>query len=236
MQKLKCASMAVLSATLVGCVSPPSNTVLDGVPIEKVIAQIKADLAKTNIASRTISGTGVSACGASGKSFMLIRSKDTTKQPTVTVKLQSVDGTDGTASASVGKLPITPVVLFTANVSYEEKRLVTREQDITFNVLPEPIASDQKEMPENDMSEIGKEIFQAEKGVLHSDHGLKPCLQPTHLEVSITFDVTRTKEADSTVGFLLLYSIAGKESLSGEKKNQIVVDINYDKDTPPAAM
>jgi hypothetical protein len=40
--------------------------------------------------------------------------------------------------------------------------------------------------------------------------------------------------ANGTVGFALLYSVTAKTSRSNEIKNQIQVDLAYDKNTPAA--
>jgi hypothetical protein len=89
-------------------------------------------------------------------------------------------------------------------------------------------------VPEINYSQLGKQINEAELGILGANHELRPCLQPTKLSVNVLVDVTRTVAANGTVGFALLYSVTAKTSRSNEIKNQIQVDLAYDKNTPAA--
>jgi hypothetical protein len=219
-------SVLALSFQIAGCSFLQPKQPLEGVPLEKVINQIKQDLAGTNLSDSTVGGEDVAACGKPEKRFILIR--DPKKKPKVTLKLQTVLATDATASAGIAKSPLSAVLLFSGNVSYESKRQVTREQDLEFTILPQIMSIDPQSF-----SALGKEIYEAEQGILKADHMLTPCLRPTHLSVSITLDVTRTIEADGTIGFKILYSTTAKDVHSTEHKNQVIVDIDYDVDTPP---
>lgn len=83
-------------------------------------------------------------------------------------------------------------------------------------------------------SALGKEIDDAEKGILKADHLLRPCLRPTKLSVNVVVDVTKTTTINGTVGFALLYSVSAKDVHSNEQKNQVVVDLTYSPSTGAA--
>jgi hypothetical protein len=224
---------AALLAFLTGCaVIPPKP--LEGIAVSKVIDQIKQDLANSSVANLKVGDGTLKACGDdSGKPFVLMRALD---PPTVTMKLSTVKAIDVTAGGGVSKLPVF-AILFSADTSYESKRQETAEQDLTFAIVrpttkagdPLPVA-----VPESKYSQLGKLISETELGILGANHELHPCLQPTKLSVNVLVDVTRTVAADGTIGFALFYSVTTKASRSNELKNQIQVDLAYDKNTPPA--
>jgi hypothetical protein len=210
---------------------------LEGVAVSKVINQIKQDLANSSVANLQVGDGSVHACGEDkNKSFVLMRDADPAHAPTVTLKLSTARAIDVTGDAGVSKLPVF-AVLFSADASYEYKRQETVEQDLTFTIIrPTTKQGDPLTMvvPESAYSQLGKAINEAELGVLQADHELRPCLQPTKLSVNVLVDVTKTTGLNGGVSFLLLYSVTAKTSRSNELKNQIQVDLTYDKTTPAA--
>jgi hypothetical protein len=234
MNKIAWISATVLSGYLTGCCSFPSTKPLEGVAVSKVIDQIKQDLTNSSIANIKVGDGKLKACGDdSGKPLVLMRALD---PPTVTLKLSTAKVIDVTVGAGASKLPVFGV-LFSADASVESKQQETAEQDITFaNVRPTTKAGDvvPVAVPESQYSDLGKLINEAELGILGANHQLRPCLQPTKLSVNVLVDVTRTVAADGTVNFLLLYSVTAKASHANELKNQIQVDLAYDKNTPAA--
>ncbi len=163
---------------------------------------------------------------------MLIR--DGSQPPTVTLKLSTVKAIDVTGDVGVAKFPVLSI-LFSADASYEYKRSEAVEQDITFNIMrpllkggdPVVVA-----VPPEHYSDLGKAISEAELGILAADHEEHPCLQPSKLSVNVLVDVTKTAGLNGGIGFALLYSVTAKSSRSNELKNQIQVDLVYDKKTP----
>jgi len=231
MNKIAWVSATVLLVYLTGCCSVPSTKPLEGVAVSKVIDQIKQDLTNSSAANMKVGDGKVKACGDdSGKPLVLMRASD---PPTVTMKLSTAKVIDVTVGGGVSKLPVFGV-LFSADASIESKRQETAEQDITFAIVrPTNKAGDliPVAVPESQYSDLGKLINEAELGVLGANHELRPCLQLTKLSVNVLVDVTRTVAADGSIGFLLLYSVTAKGSHSNELKNQIQVDLAYDKNT-----
>jgi hypothetical protein len=236
MDKFKRALRIVLLACLCGCSAMPSTKPLEGVSVSKVINQIKQDLAKSSIANLKVGNGSVHACGEDNKPLFLMRDPDPDHAPTVTLKLSTAHAIDVTTDVGVAKVPVLSV-LFSADASYESKRQETIEQDITFAVL-RPLTKDGDPMivavPAGEYSELGKAIDEAEMGILAADHEQHPCLRPSKVSVNVLVDITRTTAANGTVGFALLYSVTVKTSRSSEQKNQIQVDISYDKTTAAA--
>jgi hypothetical protein len=228
--------LLVLAATaqfcLIGCALIPTKPP-EGVAVSKVIGQIKQDLSHSSVANSSVGDGSLSACGdESGKPFVLIRASD--PPPTVTLKLSTAKAIDVTAGAGLSKLPVL-AILFSADASFEYKRQESAEQDITFAVIRPTNkngVSPPVVVPPDQYSELGKLIDEAELGILGANHEVQPCLQPTKLSVNVLVDVTRTVAADGTVGFALLYSVTAKGSRADEFKNQIEVDLAYDKNTP----
>lgn len=234
MQKFGRALVAVPLMGLGACCTTPSMKPLEGVAVSKVIDQIKQDLSNSSVADFKVGDGSLHACGDDPKQpLVLMRAPD---PPTVTLKLSTARVTDVTVGAGMSKLPLLGV-LFSADASYESKHSETVEQDLTFAIIrPTTKAGDPLLVavsPEK-YSELGKAINEAELGILGANHEVRPCLQPTKLSVNVLVDVTKTVAADGTVGFLLLYSVTAKTSLANELKNQIQVDLAYDKNTPAA--
>jgi hypothetical protein len=233
MRKLGCGLIAVLLVVLSACTTP-STRPLEGVAVSKVINQIKQDLAASSVADIKVGDGSQHACGDDpNKPLVLMRSPDV---PIVTLKLSTVRVIDVTGDAEVSKLPVLGV-LFSVDASYENKRAETVEQDLSFAIVrPTTKAGDPLlvVVPQEKYSELGRAINEAELGILGADHEFKPCLQPTKLSVNVLVDVTRTVGANGTVGFLLLYSVTAKTSVANELKNQIQVDITYDKTSAAA--
>jgi hypothetical protein len=234
MQKFGRASVAALLASLSACCTTPSMKPLEGVAVSKVIDQIKQDLVNSSVADIKVGDGSVHACGDDPKKpLVLMRAAD---PPTVTLKLSTARVIDVTGDAGVSKLPVLGV-LFSADASYESKRSTTVEQDLTFAIV-RPTTKEGDPLivavaPEK-YSDLGKAINEGELGILGANHEVRPCLQPTKLSVNVLVDVTRTVAANGTVGFLLLYSVTAKTSLANDLKNQIQVDLAYDKNTPAA--
>lgn len=234
MQKFSRGLVAVPLMGLGACCTTPSMRPLEGVAVSKVIDQIKQDLSNSSVADFKVGDGSLHACGDDPKQpLVLMRAPD---PPTVTLKLSTARVTDVTVGAGVSKLPLLGV-LFSADASYESKHSETVEQDLTFAIIrPTTKAGDPLlvAVPPEKYSELGKAINEAELGILGANHEVRPCLQPTKLSVNVLVDVTKTVAADGTVGFLLLYSVTAKTSLANELKNQIQVDLAYDKNTPAA--
>jgi hypothetical protein len=235
MQKLRGPLTVVSLACLCACSAGPSTKPLEGVAVSKVINQIKQDLANSSIADIKIGDGSVHACGDDKKPLVLMRDPSPDHAPTVTLKLSTARAIDVTTGAAIGKLPVLSV-LFSADASYESKHQETVEQDITFAIVRPTNGGDPPIVvvkPEA-YSRLGKEINEAELGILAADHELQPCLIPTKVSVNVLVDVTRTVAVNGTVGFALLYSVTAKTSRSNELKNQIEVDLSYDKTSPAA--
>jgi hypothetical protein len=230
--------VAVLSAAALvcatGCSTVPSTKPLEGVAVSKVIDQIKQDLANSSVADLKVGDGTVHACGDDkGQPLVLMRAAD---PPAVTLKLSTAKAIDVTVDAGVAKLPVL-AVLFSADVSYEYKRQETAEQDITFLILrPTKKNGDPLivAVPPDKYSPLGQLINDAERGVLAANHELHPCLQLSKLSVNILVDVTRTIGANGSVGFALLYSVSTKNSHASDLKNQIQIDLAYDKNSAAA--
>jgi hypothetical protein len=230
-------AVAVESGALVlvaGCCTAPSTKPLEGVAVSKIIDQIKQDLASSSVADLKVGDGTVKACGDdNGKPLVLMRAAD---PPSVTLKLSTAKAIDVTGDVGVAKLPVLSV-LFSADVSYEYKRQETAEQDVTFSILrPTKPNGDPLivVVPAAQYSQLGQLINEAEQGVLAANHDLHPCLQLSKLSVNILVDVTRTVGANGSVGFALLYSVSSKNTKANELKNQIQVDLTYDKNNPAA--
>lgn len=234
MEKFGRSLVAVLLMGLCACCSTPSMKPLEGVAVSKVIDQIKQDLANSSVADFKVGDGTLLACGDDPKQpLVLMRAPD---PPTVTLKLSTARVIDVTGDAGVSKLPVFGV-LFSADASYEAKRSVTVEQDLTFAIIrPTTKVGDPLlvAVPPEKYSELGNAINEAELGILGANHEVRPCLQPTKLSVNVLVDVTKTVAANGTVSFLLLYSVTAKTSVANELKNQIQVDLAYDKNTPAA--
>ena len=234
MQKFGRELIPVLLTGLAACSTTPSMKPLEGVALSKVVDQIKQDLANSSVADFKVGDGSLHACGDDPtKPLVLMRATD---PPTVTLKLSTVRVIDITGDTGVAKLPVLGV-LFSTDASYEAKRSTTVEQDLTF-AIQRPTTKQGDPLlvavPPERYSELGKAINEAELGILGVNHEVRPCLQPTKLSVNVLVDVTKTAAANGTVGFLLLYSVTAKASLANEIKNQIQVDLVYDKNTPAA--
>jgi hypothetical protein len=217
-----------------GCCTTPSSKPLEGVAVSKVIDQIKQDLANSSVADLKVGDGTVKACGDdNGKPLVLMRAAD---PPSVTLKLSTAKAIDVTGDVGVAKLPVLSV-LFSDDTSYEYKRQETAEQDITFAIL-RPTKPDGDPLivavPPDKYSPLGQLINEAEQGVLAANHDLHPCLQLSKLSVNILVDVTRTVGVNGSVGFALLYSVSAKSSNANELKNQIQIDLTYDKNSGAA--
>jgi hypothetical protein len=230
-------TVLIASGLAGGCTCFQARQPLEGVAVEKVINQIKHDLEHTSLSNEVVGDGKIPACGEDGgKPFVLIRDRDTL--PKVTLKLQTVRTVDVTGDIGAAKLPVA-AILFSGDFSYENKRQVTREQDLTFDVV---LAKDAKgkviqtPVPSSDYSALGKEIDGAEQGVINTDHALSPCLRPKQLTVTVIIDVTRTTTVSGGVGFLVLYAATAKSARSTEQKNQVIVDLTYSKATPAALL
>jgi hypothetical protein len=232
MQKLGRAVFLTVLMNLSSCATTPSMKPLEGVAVSKVIDQIKKDLVKSSVADIQVGDGKVRSCGENKTPFVLIR--DANQAPTVTLKLSTVKAIDITGDAGVAKVPVFSI-LFSADASYEYKRQETVEQDITFNIVRPVLKGGDPVVvvvPPESYSELGKAINEAELGILAADHEEHPCLQPSKLSVNVLVDVTRTTGVNGGIGFALLYSVTAKSSHSNELKNQIQIDLAYDKKTP----
>lgn len=105
-----CILVVILSlGGLSGCACMHASQPSEGVAIDKVINQIKQDLAKSSLANLAVGDGSIRACGDDNTPLTLMRDANT--PPAVTLKLQTVRTVDVTGDVGVAKIPVLAVLL-----------------------------------------------------------------------------------------------------------------------------
>ena len=81
-----------------------------------------------------------------------------------------------TGEIGIAKLPVA-AILISGDFSFEDKRQVTREQELVFDVIrPDDTEAHVIQAPidPKDYSPLGQDIGDAEQGIIHTDHALSP--------------------------------------------------------------